>query len=173
MTTINEYIATELKGKIISKKKSPLLGLLLLLAGVGLLVLQGVVALTDTLQTVLLTMGVLCGLVGLALTVVALGGGMRQYVYQPTGSRLTERKVYLSVGDYATAAKALDGGDLHLLSTLHPEVSSNSALHLLRSKDGAIALVQGGRYDTGHFEADTRVVCLFGTEVAVLDMLCK
>jgi hypothetical protein len=39
--------------------------------------------------------------------------------------------------------------------------------------DGSIALLQAGRFDTGHFEAETPVMVLVGTEVAAIESLCK
>ena len=171
--TIEEYIATEMVGKIERKKNFPLLGLVLLAAGVAMLVLMAGIQNADSLQTFLLTAGMICVAVGFLLTAMGLSGALFHYRYAATGSRIKERKVYLSLEDYRTAYDALTTGTAGDLASVKPVVSSNCALRVLRSKDGSIALVQGGRYDTGHFEVETPVKVLVGTEVAAIEALCR
>ena len=171
--TINEYIATEMGGKIEKKKDFPLVGLTLLIGGAIALVLMAGIHDADSLQTLLLTVGIISIAVGLVLTAMALSGSMWHYRYIATGSRMQDGKVYLSIDDYQTAVEALVSKDHGSLSHLKAVVSSNCALRVLRSKDGSIALVQAGRYDTGHFEEETPVVCLVGTEVAAIEALCR
>ena len=171
--TIEEHIATEMGGKIERKKNFPLLGLVLLAAGVAMLVLMAGIQNADSLQTFLLTAGMICTALGLLFTLMALSGALFHYRYAATGSRIKERKIYLSPEDYRTAYDALTTGATGDLASVKPVVSSNSALRVLRSKDGSIALVQGGRYDTGHFEAETPVKVLVGTEAAATEALCR
>lgn len=171
--TIDKYIATEMGGKIVRKKEAPVAGLLLLMAGAVLLVLIRSIALPDSLQAATLTVGILGLAVGLVLTAMSLSGAMWHYKYLPTGSRLKDKKVYLGLTDYQKALDALVLGNKGGLAGLHSVTSSNSALRVLVSKDGAVALVQAGRYDTGHFEVESPVVCLFGTEVAAIELLCR
>lgn len=171
--TIEEYIATEMGGKIDRKKNFPLLGLVLLAAGVAMLVLMAGIQNADSLQTFLLTAGMICVAVGFLLTAMGLSGALFHYRYAATGSRMKERKIYLNPEDYRTAHDALTTGTPSDLATVNPVVSSNCALRVLRSKDGSIALVQGGRFDTGHFEAETPVKVLVGTEVAAIEALCR
>lgn len=171
--TINEYIAAEMGGKIVRKRKSPLAGLLLIAVGVALMVLMHTSHMADSLQAAALTVGLICLALGLVLTAMALSGALWCYRYVATGSKLKEKKVYLGVDDYNKAAEALKGGDKGALGNLKAVVSSNGALHVLRSMDGSIALLQAGRFDTGHFEAETPVMVLVGTEVAAIESLCK
>lgn len=171
--TINEYIAAEMGGKIVRKRKSPLLGLLLLAVGIVMLVLMHSAHIADSLQALTLTVGILCLALGLVLTAMNLSGAMWGYHYAATGSKMKEKKVYLGVEDYGKAREALSGGDKTALGNLKAVVSSNGALHVLRSADGAIALVQAGRFDTGHFEAETPVAVLGGTEVVAIESLCR
>lgn len=171
--TIEEYIATEMVGKIERKKNFPLLGLVLLAAGVAMLMLMAGIKNADSLQTFLLTAGMICVAVWFLLTAMGLSGALFHYRYAATGSRIKEHKVYLSPEDYRVAYDALTTGATGDLATVKPVVSSNCALRVLRSKDGSIALVQGGRYDTGHFEAETPVKVLVGTEVAAIEALCR
>ena len=171
--TIEEYIATEMIGKIDRRKDFPVAGLALLAIGAVMMVLMVNTHDADSLQTLLLTAGMICIAVGLLLTVMHLSGAIRHYRYIATGSRMKERKVYLDVADYRTAVDALASGHKTELGSLKPVVSSNSALRVLRSRDGAVALVQAGRYDTGHCEVETPVTTLVGTEVAAIEALCR
>lgn len=170
--TINEYIAAEMGGKIVCKRKSPLAGLLLIAVGVALMVLMNSTHMADSLQASALTLGLICLALGLVLTAMAFSGALWCYRYVATGSKLKEKKVYLGADDYNKAAEALRNGDKGDLGNLKAVVSSNSALHVLRSLDGSIALLQAG-LDTGHFEAATPVMVLVGTEVASIESLCK
>ena len=171
--TINEYIAAEMGGKIVCKRKSPLAGLLLIAVGVALMVLMNSTHMADSLQASALTVGLICLALGLVLTAMAFSGALWCYRYVATGSKLKEKKVYLGADDYNKAAEALRNGDKGGLVNLKAVVSSNGALHVLRSMDGSIALLQAGRFDTGHFEAETPVMVLVGTEVASIESLCK
>ncbi|MBR3783243.1 MAG: hypothetical protein IKJ78_02085 [Bacteroidales bacterium] len=171
--TIDEYIAAEMGGKIVRKRNSPMAHIAVLAIGVVLLVLLHSTHAADSVQAMMLTAGIICLVVGLVLTAMNLSGAMWHYKYIATGSRMKEYKVYLSPEDYRVAYDALTTGATGDLATVKPVVSSNSALRVLHSKDGSIALVQGGRYDTGHFEAETPVKVLVGTEVAAIEALCR
>ena len=173
MQTIEQFIEAEMAGKIARKKNSPLPYLLVLAIGVGLLVLLRTVPLSDPLTATCLTFALVSLALGLILTAMSFSGAMSHYVYLPTGSRMKEKKVYVSIDDYKELAAAFAEGDMQKLKGIQPVVSSNSALNVVASRDGACALVQGGRYDTGHFEAETPVVCLSGTDVAAIRMICK
>lgn len=171
--TIDEYIATEMGGKIVRKRKSPIPYITILAVGILLLVLLHNIHAADSLQAFILTAGIICLAVGLVLTAVNISGAMWCYKYVSTGSSMKDKKVYLDINDYLKASEALRNGNTSSLAGLRAIVSSNNALRVLCSKDGSIALVQGGRYDTGQFEAETPVVCLVGTEVAAIEVLCK
>lgn len=173
MKTINEYIASEMGGKIVKHAKSPVVGLLVLAAGVALLVLMRTMAMGDSLQAMVLTVGVIATGVGIVLTAMCLTGAMSHYRYEPTHSTMRERKVYLDAGDFQLCRDALTGGDLAVMRALKPQTSTNAALHLLYSRDHAVALLQAGRFDTGHFEAETEVRVVTGTEFAAIEPLCK
>ena len=171
--TIDEYVASELGDKVTRKAKSPLLGALILAIGIGLLVLLRTQKMGDTLMTLCLTVGIISLGIGLILTAMCLTKALWHYVYKPTHSRMKQRKCYLSVADYQHCLEAIGDNNISALGTLLPVTSSNSALSLLYSRDHAIALLQAGRYDSGHFEPETPVICLIGTEVTHIRALCK
>ena len=171
--TIDEYIATEMAGKIESRRKSPVMPLVVLALGVALLVLMRAGSLADSMQMLVLTLGVLTLAVGIVLTAMSFSGAMRFYRYEPTRSRMTNRKVYVGSGDYGKAVDAIQKDDKDGLDNLRPDTNSNGAIHLVRSRDGAIALLQAGRFDSGHFEPDTPVMCLTANDVTHISSLCK
>lgn len=171
--TIDEYVATEMGDKITRKAKSPFLGLLILAVGAALLVLLRMEVMPDALMATCLTLGIIGLGVGLVLTAMCLTKAMWHYVYLPTRSAMRRRKCYLSLTDYQHCLEAISENRTSALATLQAVTSTNSALDLLYSRDHAVALLQAGRYDTGHFEPETPVVRLVGTEVASIQLLCK
>lgn len=173
MNTIEEYINTEMNGKIVRKKNSPLPSSLVLAVGIGLLVLIRTKPLSDSLMATCLTIGLIATVVGLILTAMSITGAMTHFVYLPTRSRMKDRKVYVSGDDFKDIVEALGNGDLQTLATLRPVVSSNSAMRILVSADKECALVQAIRDQSGHFESETATKVLTGKEVAAVEHLLK
>ena len=171
--TIDEYVAAEMSDKIKRKAKSPLLGLLILAVGIVLLVLLRTQKMGDTLMTTCLTVGIIGTALGIIITAMCLTGAISHYVYKPTHSRMKQRKCYLSLDDYKLCIEAIGCNNLAALGALQPVVSSNSALNILYSRDHAIALLQAIRDNSGHFEPETPVLRLTGTEVTHIHALCK
>lgn len=169
--TIDEYVASEMGDKVARKAKSPLLGLLILAIGIFLLVMLRTQNMGDTLMTLCLTVGIIALGVGLILTVMCLTKAIWHYVYKPTHSRMKQRKCYLGMTDYQHCMESIGENNLSALATLLPVTSSNCAISLLYSRDHAIALLQAGRCDSGHFVPETQVVLLTGTEVIRIQAL--
>ena len=173
MKTIEQYIETEMSGKITRKKNSPLPSMLVLVIGVGLLLLLRTATVSDTLMATCLTLGIICTALGLILMAMSLTGAMSHFVYLPTRSGMHEKKVYVSTEDYSLVVDAIENNDQRSLALLRPVVSSNSALRILASRDGDCALLQAGRYDTGHFEPETEVCLLTGTSAIAIQHLVR
>jgi hypothetical protein len=173
MNTIEQYIETEMVDKMKRKSNSPIPNILVLACGIALLVLIHNVSMSDSLTATCLTLGILGTAVGIVLLAMSLSGTLTHYVYLPTGSRMKKRKLYLGLDDYHLAVEAIGSANYKSMSTLQSTNSSNGALQLLYSRDGAIVLMQAGRYDTGHFEPETPVACLTGAETATIQHLCK
>lgn len=173
MNTIEHFIEAEMVGKIKRKSNSPIPNLMVLACGIVLLILLHKVPMSDSMTATCLTLGLIGTAVGLVLTAMSLSGSLTHYVYLPTGSRMKKRIVYLDLDDYHLAVEAIASGNYKSLSTLQVTNTSNGALQLLYSRDEAIALMQAGRYDTGHFEPETPVACLTGAETATIQHLCK
>ena len=171
--TIDEYVAAEMSDKIKRKAKSPLLGLLILAVGIVLLVLLRTQRMDDTLATLCLTVGIIALGTGLVLTAMCLSGAISRYVYLPTNSRMRRRKCYISLDDYKLCLEAIGCNNLAVLGALHPVTSSNEAIDLLYSHDHAVVLLQAIRDNSGHFEPETTVIRLTGTEVTHIQALCK
>ena len=181
MKTIEQYIETELSGKIARKRNTPLLALLVLAVGVGLLVLLGRVKMSDTLSATCLTVGLIATVVGLVLTAMNLSGAMTHFVYLPTHSRMCEKKVYPNIDDYRDIVEAINKRSarghsftiLRKLACMHPVVSSNTAVRLLASRDGECVLVQAVRDQNGHIETETGVRVITGPMAAELLHMTK
>ncbi len=157
MKTIEQYIETEMSGKIARKRNSPLPAVLVLVVGVGMLVLMSAARMGDILSATCLTVGLIGTVIGLILTAMNLTGAMTHFVYLPTRSCMREKKVYLGGDDYRDIVEAINNGDFQKLADLSPVVSSNSAVRLLASRDGECVLVQAVRDQNGHFEPETEV----------------
>ena len=173
MKTIEQYIETEMSDKIIRKRNSLLPYLLVLAVGIGFLLLMGTANLGDSLSSTCLTIGLIATAVGLILTAMNLSGAMTHFVYLPTHSRMKETKVYVSGDDYKDIADAIASGNLRPLATIRPVVSSNSAVRILASRDGACLLVQAVRDQSGHFEPETDVRLLTGPDAEPIQHLLK
>ncbi len=173
MKTIEQYIETEMSGKIARKRNSPLPSLLVLAVGVVCLLLLHSVKLSDSMSATCLTVGIICTAFGLILLAMNLSGAMTHFVYLPTHSRMREKKVYISGDDYKDVADAIVSGNLQTLATIRPVVSSNSAVRILASRDGECVLVQAIRDQSGHFEPETDVRVLTGTSAAAIQHLLK
>ena len=171
--TIDEYVAAEMSDKIERKAKSPLLGLLILAVGIFLLVMLRTQKMDDTLMATCLTVGIIALGVGIIITAMCLNGAISHYVYKPTHSRMKQRKCYLSLDDYKLCIEAIGCNNLAALGALHPVNSSNGALSILYSRDHAVALLQAIRDNSGHFEPETPVIRLTGSEVTHIQSLCK
>lgn len=173
MKTIEQYIETEMDGKIGRKRNSPLSALLVLAVGIGMWILLCTTRLSDSMSTACLTVGMITTALGLVLTAMHLSGAMTHFVYLPTHSRMREKRVYVSGADYKDLVEAIDSGNYESLATMRPVVSSNSAIRLLVSCDGECALVQAVRDEGGRFELDTEVGLTTGPSAAGLLHLIK
>lgn len=173
MKTIEQYIESEMSGKITRKKNSPVPSILVLAIGVGLLFLIRSVSLSDSLMVASLTIGIICTAVGLILTAMSLTGAMSHFVYLPTHSRMKEKKVYVSGDDYKDIVDAIVNCNLQSLATIRPVVSSNSAVRILASCDGECALIQAIRDQSGHFEPETDVRMLLANATSAVAHLLK
>lgn len=171
--TIDEFVAAEVDDNIKRKAKSPLLGLMILIVGIVLLVLLRTQKMGDTLMATCLTVGIIALGVGLLLTAMCLTGAISRYVYLPTHSRMRRRKCYLCLDDYKRCLDAIGSNNLAVLGAMQPVASSNGALDLLYSSDHAVAFLQAIRDNSGHFEPETPVIRLSGTEVTHIQALCK
>ena len=171
--TIDEYVSTEMSDRIVRKAKSPLVGLLVMAVGIGLLVLLRTQRMSDTLSASCLTMGIIALAVGIVLTAMCLTKALWHYVYVPTKSSMRQHKCYLSIDDYKLGLEAIQSKNYAVLGALQSVTSSNSALNILYSRDFTVALLQAGRYDSNNLVPETPVVLLLGDEASQIKALCK
>lgn len=161
---IDEYISGHMADKVVRKGKSPLIWILLTAIGVAALAASFTQGLTDSVQMLLLTIGVTAVLVGGVLTVLCLSKALWFYQYVPTGSRMRKKLIYLSAEDYAKGCETLTEGNYSRLGNLQPQVSSLLVLEAAWSSDGAFVLLQAGRHDSGRLLPETAVVRLEGAD---------
>lgn len=171
--TIDEYITAVMGEDVTRKAKSPLLGLFIMAVGIGLLVLLRTQTMGDALMTSCLAIGMLLLGVGIVIAAMCFTKAIWHYVYKPTHCRMKWRKCYLGADDFRRCVEAINSGESKNLATLVPDTNSNSALRILYSRDHAVALLQAGRDDSGHFEPETPVLQLSGKDVTWIHALCK
>ncbi|MBQ6068384.1 MAG: hypothetical protein IJK84_02680 [Bacteroidales bacterium] len=168
---LNEYITTQINGKIERRGNSPLTPIIITILGAALLIAAYTLHTSDTLQTTLLTLGFIFAAVGVVWTVLCVTKTLWHYYYLPTSSPMHDKTLYLSTEDFNYCTEALEKGDIKLLKTLSPVVSSNTVLRIIYSHDRSIALLQTGRMDTSRIEASSPVVTLMGEDLAVISSL--
>ena len=171
--SIDEYISSEMEGKIKKQANSPLPGIALLVLGIGLLLSLPRVGGNDNVQALLLTLGILMAAVGLVLTVMCFTRALWHYSYVPTGSSMKSHRVYLNGTHYALLLEALRSGDLKALAGIEPVNSSNLAVRIVDSSDGEVALLQAGNCASGPFVPESPVVVLSREDRKIIDSLCK
>ena len=171
--TLEEYVATNMSDKITKKAKTPIMGLLILAASIALLVLTRMAKMSDSLQMLVLTIGIIALAVGIVLTAMCLTKTLWYYQYRPTKSKMKLRKHYLGSEDYAHCVEALSANNAESLSQIKPITTSNGSLSVLYSRDLSIALLQACHCDTNHIEAETPVVTLSGNELSSIRHLCR
>lgn len=173
MKTIEQYIETEMSGKIAIKRNSPLPALLVLAVGIGTMALLRIVKMGDSLSATCLTVGFICTAIGFLLTAINLSGASTHFEYLPTNSRMCDKKVYVNGDDYMRVVESVGKADIHPLLSISPVVSSNYALRVLVSRDGKCALVQPVRDQSGRFEPETEVCVVTGQNAAGLIRLTE
>ena len=162
-----------MSGKIVRKKNSPIIAILILAIGIALLVMMRYLKMSDSLMTTCLTLGFITTAVGFILTAMTFSGALTHYIYLPTKSPMKDKKVYLSTDEYNGIVSLIESGNIHSLTTLNTVVSSNCALRILASRDGACLLVQAGRFDSNNFEPETQVLQITSADSTAIQALCK
>ncbi|MBQ9864665.1 MAG: hypothetical protein IJM33_04930 [Bacteroidales bacterium] len=165
---LNEYITTQMNGKIERRGNSPLAPIIITILGAALLLAAYTLHTSDTLQTTLLTLGFISAAVGVVWAVLCVTKTLWHYYYLPTASPMHDKTLYLSTEDFQFCTEALEKGDIKLLKTLSPVVSSNAVLRIVYSCDHSIALLQTGRMDTSRLETSSPVVTLMGEDLSAI-----
>ena len=168
--TIDQYISTEMSEKIVRRAQSPTAGLLVFAIGIVLLALMHNIAMPDNLQALVLTLGIAATGVGLVLAAMCVTQTLWHWHFQPTNSRMRRRKLYLDSADHNRCLEALSSGNVESLVQLRPIGTSNVQLQVLYTRDCAVALLQVGGLDTGHFVPESPVVQVSGDTVAALEI---
>lgn len=163
---IEEYLKNNTESRVISRKKSPLPGVIVLLCGLAVLIISLKVMLPEALKMTLLTVGALAAITGLFMTVMTLASGDSTYIYKNTGSSIKHYRRYINADDRMCCRECLGSGKMDRLGKVRKENSTCSLLHIYLSKDGVFALMQLEEYVPHSFVPVTPVVTVAPEEVA-------
>ena len=170
---LNEYITTQMTGKIERRGNSPLIPIITAVAGIAILILAFTSHPSETIQTTLLTIGFIATATGLIWSILCLSKTLWHYYYLPSSSPMRDKTLYLSPEDFRFCTEMLEKGTTDTLKTLCPVPSSNSVLRIVYSRDHSIALLQTGRMETSNLEPSSPIVTLTGIEVETLASLLR
>ena len=161
---INEYINTQMTGKIVRRGNSAVIPLIITFVGIAALVPAYTVFTTDTVQSTLLSIGFIFVAVGLIWAVLCFANILWHYHYLPTSSPMQSKTLYLQTEDFHYCNEMLESGNTQALKTLFRVPSSNNVLCIIYSRDHSIALLQAGRMETSRLEPTSPVVTLTGDD---------
>ena len=170
---LNEYITTQMSGKIERRGNSPLVPAITALAGISILILAYTSNTNEVIQTTLLTLGFIFTATGLIWSILCISKTLWHFHYLPTNSPMRDKTLYLSAEDFRYCSEMLESGNTDTLKTLCPVPTSNSVLRIIYSRDKNFALLQTGRMDTSQMEPSSPVVTLTGANVANIASLLR
>lgn len=153
--TIEDYLNNGINEKIAKQHKSPLCGILVLIAGILLLIISLKMVLPDALKMTLLTLGGIGIIAGFLMLVFGATG--RCYRHLPTRSPLKHFRRYINPEDRQIALNSLASGDFTHFADIRKEVSTSAMIEAYISRDGAFALLQLTEYVPHHFQPTTPV----------------
>lgn len=170
---INEYITTQLSGKIERRGNSPLVPALIAITGITILIMAYSSNPSEVIQTTLLTLGFILAATGLIWSILCLSKTLWHYLYLPTNSPMRNKTLYLSTEDFHYCSEMLESDNISTLKTLCPVPTSNSVLRIVYSRDRSIALLQTCRMETSQMEPSSPVVTITGDNVATIASLLR
>lgn len=144
---IEDYIHNNPNLHIGSHRKSPMASVAVLVCSIALVAVAQMINHHDSLQMSALSAGVAGILAGAIMLMLCFGKGAN-YVYSPTKSPMRRYRLYISSGNRQQMLDLLSAGDMGRLKAIRHEVSTNTMVDVLISKDGACALLQVKEYGT-------------------------
>lgn len=170
---INEYISTQMNGKIERRGNSPLAPAIITVAGAAILLLTLTAHTFDSLQATLLSIGFLVCATGLLWVILCLSKTLWHYYYLTSSSPMRKKTIYLSAEEYHRCTEMLTDGHPEDIASIRPVPSSNNVLHLVYSRDLGLVLLQTGRMDTSRLEPNSQVVALTGSDATTIAPLLR
>lgn len=167
---IDEYM-TEANNLYMKKRNSPLTGCFLAIGGIAITALSCEKGLTDTPKMLLLTLGAIAALVGIALVICSFLHW--HHIYQPTGKAMKVKKCYVAQDDRDLCRKALASKDATMLVKAEKVASSSTLLYIVLEQQGVHAVVQMQEYVPHRFEAATAPIAFDGSAVAEIERWIK
>lgn len=155
--TLYSGIAAE---DIIQRRKSPVVALIVALAGSALAVwslTSGALVDHDNLSSMLMLAGGLIAIVGFIKAGVTFNSAVP--VYKPTGERIRRYEIYYQAADKPALCAAVSAGDMErLVGIPRNDKSSSLLLTLYATGSGSFAMGQASQYVPHVFEPVTDVV---------------
>ena len=170
---LNEYITTQMSGKIERRGNSPLTPAITFAVGIISLFLAYTSHPSEDIQITLLTLGFILTATGLVWAILCITQTLWHYHYMPTNSPMRDKTLYLSTEDFHYCSEMLESGNTDTLKSISPLPSSNSVLRIVYSRDHSIALLQTCRMETSQMEPSSPVVTLRGDNVATIASLLQ
>lgn len=170
---LEEKIQNMSDEKIIKTRKSPILAILITLAGVVLLIL-GVTAISnETLTLSLSAIGVVVIIFGIILITLNTGKNAVDYVYEPTGKKMKKYKVYLNEQDTHLMVSCINNNDFKKISQLKKNLDTGHRLECLGTDDAQIFITQLMEYVPHSYVPSSPVIILRGDDANAMLKLVK
>lgn len=163
---IESYLDNE--ARITKQRKSPVLGICILIAGIAVLLVSIKWSLPDAPRMIVLSLGALGALVGFIMAIAACISQDGSYIYQPTHSKLKHYRRYINADDRQLLCDCLSHNQMKNLSMVRQETSTGHLLQAYISADGAFAVLQLETYIPHDFVPATEVVSVMPEEISTV-----
>ncbi|MDY3979972.1 MAG: hypothetical protein SOZ00_08120 [Tidjanibacter sp.] len=152
ITNLSELL--EIDNNIECRRRSPIVGIVLAVAGAAMLVASYLTKESAQLSTLLFTIGFIVLAAGI---IVALGKRYR-LSYRPTGEKISCRKMLFDPKERGRLYSCISKGDLDTLQSFSTSQSSSLMAILYTTPSGSISIVQVQEYVPHQYEPSTEPV---------------
>jgi hypothetical protein len=156
LESIEERIKNRTDENIINVKNSPGKAIMLIVAGIALVIISIIGINNESVR-----IGIV--LTGIVLAIVGIGywfSNTENYVYEPTGKKLTKHKIFLSPYDAKKMISDINMKNFSNLKEIKKVVDSGYWIDIRITDDGSICLLQIMEYIPHEFVPSSPVVIL-------------
>ena len=170
---ITEYLDNGAESRVAKHRKSPIMGIIILICGLAVLLLSLKVKLPDALTMSLLTIGAIAALVGLFMAIMTAVSDNACYLFLPTKSKIKRYRRYINSDDRQLLRDILNDNTFQLLGNVRKECSTGTLLQFYLSADGAYAVAQLEEYIPHDFVAATPPVVINPDDIPYVEQWLK